>query len=372
MKQKILISLLALAVAGSATWFLRRPHGKAGRAAGGERAPMASPARAAAREGAVVRTVVVQTRPLEETVVATGTVRADESVDLQPEIAGKLVHIHFVEGTRVRAGELLAVLNDAELRASLQRAIFRRELAELKARRILTLIDKGGVPQQDYDIAASELSVLGAEVELIRAQLIRTEVRAPFDGIIGLRSVSEGAQVSPTTRLTTLQDVRHVKIDFSVAEKYARVLRPGSRVSFSVAGSTLAYPAEVYAVEPYLDEATRTRLIRARADNPDGTLLPGAFARVTVPVAKLDAAVVIPATAVAAEAGEKSVFVVEHGKARRQIVQTGLRLDESVLVTTGLHAGDEVIVAGTQVVRTGTAVDPAPSPPGQDAKRLKN
>lgn len=309
------------------------------------------------REGTAVRTMVVRPEPLEENVIATGSIRAEESVELQPEIAGKLMQLHFQEGTAVKAGDLLAVINDAELRASLQRAIYRRDLAELKARRITTLIDKGGVPQQEYDIAASELNVLDAEVELIRAQLARTEIRAPFDGIIGLRRVSEGAQVSTATRLATLQDIRRMKVDFSLPEKHAGALAPGSRVAFSVTGSDRSYEAEVYAVEPGLDETTRTRLIRAHAANPDGTLMPGAFARVTVPVEKIASAVLIPSTALTADSGEKSVFVVEKGKARRQVVQTGLRRADSILITAGLRPGDEVIIAGTQMVRPGAAVE---------------
>lgn len=348
LKKKFLITALCLGATAITTWFLLPARSKAeAKAVAGGRP----------RESTAVRTLVVQPQPLEEIVVATGTVRAEESVELQPEIAGKLLHVRFTEGSRVRAGDLLAVINDAELRASLQRAIHRHDLAELKARRIAGLIDKGGVPQQEYDIAASELSVLGAEVELIRAQLARTEIRAPFDGIIGLRSVSEGAQVSTATRLATLQDIRRMKVDFSLPEKHAGALSPGSRVAFSVTGSDRAYEAEVYAVEPGLDEATRTRLIRAHAPNPDGTLLPGAFARVTVPVARIPAAVLIPSTALSAEAGEKSVFVVEQGKARRQVVETGLRRADSVLITAGLRPGDEVIVAGTQLVRPGAAVE---------------
>ncbi len=326
----------------------------------------AAPARPAApaakaREATPVRTVIVQARPLEDALVATGTVHAEESVDVQAEVAGKLVKLCFQEGSRVQAGDLLAVINDAELRAALARASHRRELARLKVRRAAALIDKGGVPQQEYDIAASELSVLDADVALIEAQLARTEIRAPFAGTIGLRQVSEGAQVATTTRLATLQSTTRMKLDFSIPEKHAGAVTPGCPVTFSVAGSDRTYVAEVYAVEPGLDELTRTRLIRARADNADQSLLPGAFARVKVPLARLEAALLVPATALAAEAGAQTVFVVEHGKARRQVVQTGLRRDDAVLVTAGLQSGDEVIVAGTQLVRPGAAVEASPA-----------
>lgn len=150
-----------------------------------------------------------------------------------------------------------------------------------------------------------------------------------------------------------------MKVDFTVPEKHAAVLVPGSRVTFAVAGSDRTYTAEVYAVEPRLDEVTRTRLIRARAPNPDETLIPGAFARVTVPIIRHEHAVMIPTTALEADAGKKSVYVVEDGKARRQVVQTGLRRADSVQITEGLRQGDVVIVAGTQLVRPGAAVDPS-------------
>jgi membrane fusion protein (multidrug efflux system) len=322
--------------------------------------PARTPAAAAtpdAHEHTPVRTVIVHAQPVEESIVATGTVRADESVEVQAEVTGKLTKIHFHEGAQVRAGDLLAVINDDELRAALQRAVFRRELAEIKTRRIRSLVDRGGVTQQEYDVSASELNVLDAEVSLIQAQLARTEIRAPFDGIIGLRTVSEGAQVSAATRLATLQNTVRMKVDFNVPEKYAGLIGPGGRVTFSVAGSDRSYQAEVYAVEPRLDEVTRTRLVRATAPNPDRSLIPGAFARVTVPLARVEDALMIPATALASEAGEKSVFVVVGGKARRQVVQTGLRRDEAVLIVAGLHNGDEVIVAGTQQVRAGAAIE---------------
>lgn len=351
LKKKLLIAALCLVAGGLATFALlpkRSTPEKSARSAPRTRA--ATP----------VQTLVVQARPVEESIIATGTVRAEESVDVQPETSGKLLRIHFAEGSRVRTGDLLAVINDADLRASLQRAVYRHELADLKARRVATLIDKGGVPQQEYDIAASELSVFSAEVELIKAQLARTEIRAPFDGIIGLRSVSEGAQVSPATRLTNLQDVRRMKVDFTVPEKHAAVLVPGSQITFTVAGSDRTYTAEVYAVEPRLDEVTRTRLIRARAPNPEESLIPGAFARVTVPITRHEHAVMVPSTALSADDGERSVFVVEDGKARRQVVQTGLRHADSVLITEGLRQGDVIVVAGAQLVRAGAAVDSSP------------
>lgn len=322
----------------------------------------ASPAPAAktrgpgSREGLPVRMVIVEPEPFGESVVVTGTVRADESIDVQAEIAGKLMKIHFQEGATVHAGDLLAVINDAELRASLNRALYRRELAELKAGRIAALIDKGGVPQQEYDIAASELSILRAEVELIQAQLARTEIRAPFDGIIGLRSVSEGAYVTPGTPLARLQAINAVKIDLTLPEKYGARVSVGQTVKFSVAGVVNAGTATIYALEPQIDETTRTILARARAGNPGGHFRPGAFARVTWEAAEFPDALLVPSLAVLSGSGEKTLFVASEGKAVRRVVLTGTRTAGKVHILKGLQAGEHVIVSGLQSLRPGASV----------------
>lgn len=348
LKKKFLLPALALASALLVAGLLPLKADKPARAV--------ASGPATKREGTPVRTLLVQPQSFEETIVATGTVRADESIDVQPEIAGKLLHVRFTEGTRVRAGDLLAEINDAELRASLQRAVYRRELAELKTRRITSLIDKGGVPQQEYDIAASELSVLGAEVELIQAQLARTVIRAPFDGIIGLRNVSEGAYVTPATRIARLQAVDTVKIDLSLSEKYGGRVQLGQSVEFSVAGQDGTGTAEIYALEPQIDETTRTVLVRARAPNPGGIFRPGAFARVTWRATEFPATLLVPSVAVISASGEKSVFVATKETAERRVVITGLRTAGQVQILAGLKAGERIIVSGLQGLRPGAAI----------------
>ena len=358
LKKKILTTALGLAAGLSAFLLLR--------AARPEEPPAGPGIRAEGprlREATPVRTVIVQPEPLGESVVVTGTVRADESVDVQAEIAGKVMKIHFQEGAAVRAGELLAVINDAELRAALERARYRRELAELKVRRITALVDKGGVPQQEYDVAASELSVLNAEVELIKAQLARTEIRAPFDGIIGLRSISEGAYATPGTRIARLQAIDSIKIDLTLPEKYGSRVRVGQTVGFDVAGLTAPGVAEIYALEPQIDETTRTILARARAPNPDGRFRPGAFARVTWEAAAFPDALLVPSVAVLSGSGEKTLFVADGGQARRRVVLTGMRTAGRVQILEGLEAGEQVIVSGLQSLRAGTAIRPVSSTP---------
>ncbi len=308
------------------------------------------------REATLVHTVVVTAQAFDESITAVGTVRADESVDVQAEISGKLTKIHFQEGTLVHAGDLLVVINDAELRATLKRAVYRRELSALKLRRIATLIGLGGVPQQEYDIAASELQVLGAEVDLIEAQLAHTEIRAPFDGIIGLRHVSEGAFITPATRIATFQRLNHLKIDFAVPEKYADRIKPDSPVSISVAGGEQPLVGRVYAIDPRIDNATRTMLIRALCPNPSGRLLAGGFVGVRLVLARIPDAILVPSLALVPGMNDKSVYVVENGKAGRRIVQTGVRTESAVQIVAGLKPGDMVITSGLQQVRTGQPV----------------
>lgn len=287
---------------------------------------------------------------------ATGTIRAEESIDVQPEVSGKLLKILFQEGTVVRAGELLARINDSELRATHQRAVYRRELAGLKARRIGQLVANGGVTQQEYDIAISEFNVLEAEVSLIEAQLARTEIRAPFDGIIGLRNVSEGAYMTPTTKIATFQRLDQLKVDFALPEKYAYRIRPESEVSISVAGDSQPLRGRVYAVDPRIDGATRTVLIRALCPNPGGRLLSGGFVSVRLALARIPDAILVPSFAVLLGVNEKSVFVVENGKAGRRVVSTGTRTNSAVQILDGLQPGDTIITSGLQQLREGQPV----------------
>jgi membrane fusion protein (multidrug efflux system) len=305
-----------------------------------------------------VDAITVVPTPLAETVTSTGTLRADEGVELQAETNGKIVSINFAEGAHVRRGDLLMKLNDAELRATLQRAAYKRELAEIRERRLAKLLETKSVNQQDYDVALSEVSVQRAEVALVEAQIAKLEIRAPFDGVVGLRFVSEGAFVNATTRIATLQRLDHLKIDFSVPEKYAGRIRIGAPVAFTVAGGEHKARGEIYAFDPRIDVMTRTVLIRALCPNPDGRLLPGAFANVEVVLDEVKDAIVVPAVAVVPGLTDKNVFVVRDGKAERRSVETGLRTETVVHILSGLQPGDVVITSGLQQLRAGSPVRP--------------
>lgn len=308
-----------------------------------------------------VATYVVEPMPFAETVSSTGTLRADEGVDLQAETEGKIVAINFTEGGHVRKDELLVKLNDSDLRAELARATYRKELAELRERRLSELLKRKMVTQDDYDEALSDMKVQDAETDLVLAQIEKTEIRAPFDGIAGLRYVSTGAYVSETTRIATVQRLDRLKIDFALPEKYIGRLKVGSPVTFTVAGGEGRIQGEIYAFDPYIDTGTRTLLIRAVCRNQDGRLLPGTFANVEVTLTELRAALLIPSEAVIPGVNEKNVFVMHDGKAERRVVETGTRTASTVHILAGLKPGDVVIVSGLQQMRVGQLVAPLDS-----------
>jgi membrane fusion protein (multidrug efflux system) len=303
-----------------------------------------------------VTAVTVAPAPFVETVTATGSLRADESIELQPEISGKIVAINFSEGAHVQKGDLLVKLNDADLRGTLQRDVWRRDLAELKEKRLAQLLQSLSVKQEDYDAALNELNVQRAEVAITEAQLAKTEIRAPFDGVIGLRFVSDGAYVTANTRIATLQNLEHLKIDFSVPEKYARRIRVGSKIAFSVPGGDRQFEGRIDALDPRIDAGTRTVLLRATYAGTDQRLLPGGFANVEFSLTEIPDAILIPNMAVVPGVSGKDVFVAVDGKVERRAVQTGTRNESLVHVIDGLKPGDRVITSGLQVLRAGLPV----------------
>ncbi len=352
--RKLLIGLAVLVVAGGVAYALMKRPGDAG-----ADTAAAKPAASSRGGGALaLQGIRLEPRAFSETIVANGTLRADESIELQTEVNGKIVSLNFDEGQRVSAGDVLVKIQDAPLQASLRRAHARRELAEFRRARLANLVKDGGVSQQDYDEAAGEVDVLDAEVALIEAEIAKTVIKAPFDGVVGLRFVSVGAYVNPATRIATLQRVSDLKIDFSVPERYARYLRPGSPLTFTVAGSSDAFHAEVYAIDPRIDVNTRTVLLRARATNAGkgDALLPGLFARVEFTVNQDLDALLVPAIAVTYGLDERFVFVAREGKAERVSVQLGARTDTHVQIASGLTPGDVVLVTGIQQLRPGLPV----------------
>lgn len=356
--RKIVLVALVL-LAGAAIFAIvrsRQQQRPAGGAGGGARETGAAPL--------PVYTARVEPRLLRERVTATGSVAADESVELVSEIAGRVVEMAFEEGAPVKRGDVLVKLDDAELAAQLVRAESRVRLARAQAERQNQLVAAGGTSQAELDAAESEVKVLEAEVELARALLAKTEIRAPFDGVVGLRHVSVGANITPAARIATLQKIDTIKIEFSVAERHLDRLQPNAEVRISVAGIREPFTGRIYAVEPRIDPATRTLRLRARAENPGGRALAGGFATVEMPLQEIPAALLVPADAIVPGLNEQQVYVLENGRAQLRKVETGLRLAREVQILSGLEAGAEVITSGQLQLRPGVPATAVPRPAG--------
>ncbi len=304
-----------------------------------------------------VRAHRVVSTQLTEQLTTTGTVRANEEVEIVSEISGKISDIYFEEGSRVAAGELLLKIDDSELVAEQQRALYRVQLAERAEIRQKQLLDDGVISSETYDVALGELNVLRAELQLIEAQLLKTEIRAPFSGVIGLRWVSPGSYLSSQTRIASLNELDPVKLDFTVPEKYSALMKAGDKISFEVEGFDRTFPGTIYAVEPSIDAATRSLRVRARCPNPEGVLIPGAFANVDLVLRSVPDALTVPSIAVIPELGGKKVFVYEDGVAQPRSVETGIRSESVVQVTNGLSEGDVVIISGLMQLQPGLEVE---------------
>lgn len=294
--------------------------------------------------------------PLEDRIYTTGSIRANESVELVSEASGKITRIHFREGSAVRKDALLVKINDDDLQAQLDRARVQLSLAQKRERRQAQLLERGSISQDEYDLAQNEVQVLDAEIRVIEAQIDRTEIRAPFDGVIGLRYVSEGAYISPQSRIGTLQSLNPIKIDFSVPEKYVGRVTPGDEITFRVAGVDQAFRGSIYAIEPGVRQETRSLQLRALSRNTNTTILPGAFADIELLIERIDEALTVPSIAVMPELQGQKVFLYRRGRIEPQAVQTGIRTEDVVQVIDGLAAGDTVIVSGLQMVRPGQSV----------------
>ena len=293
---------------------------------------------------------------LDNRVLTTGTVLANEEVDLKSEVNGKVTKILFHEGSYVNAGDLLVKINDADLQAQLQSAKSRLELQKDTEYRQKQLLEKEAISQEDYDMTANQLQVNQAEVELIKAQIDKTEIRAPFSGIVGLKNVSEGSFVNNSTIIASLQNINPIKIDFSIPERHSSMVEVGDEINFTISGNNKKYIGKVYAIEPKIDPVTRTLQIRALCSNTGREILPGSFASVELVLKKIENAILVPSEALIPDIQGQKVFVYRNGIATPQQVETGIRTDKNVQLTSGVSEGDTIITSGMLQLRPGAPV----------------
>lgn len=352
----IVVSLIAVIIAGMILYPAYRRH----RQAKEDNNALAAAAAAQPRQRVLnVNAEIVVPMSMSEKTVSIGNMIPYEEVDLMFEATGKVVDIHFNEGEHVEKGTLLAKINDQPLLAQLKKLEAQVKLAQDRVDRQQTLLSKDAVSQEAYEIVVTEYNKLMADIDLVKANIAQTELRAPFDGVIGFRYLSEGAYASPNTPVAKLAMISTLKIDFPVPEKYAAEMRPGKRVTFSLRdgdGTMRNYSATVYAVESEVDLATRSLRVRAIFPNENEEIVPGTFVSMEIERAALNDALSVPSEAIIPEMGRNLVYLYRGGKAEPVDIETGLRTESRVQAISGLQPGDTLITSGVMQLRTGMDV----------------
>ena len=299
---------------------------------------------------------IVQPSPVSEDVEVSGTLLPSETTQIRAEVSGRITQLNFSEGTIVPKDFLLVKLFDRDLQAQLRKLEVQLQIAVKTVQRQRELLAISGISQQDFDLSALNVDNLKADIQTIRISISKTEIRAPYEGQIGLRNVSMGAYLSPADIITTLRDIKILKLEFSVPEKYAKNISNGYIVKFKVDGGKKMHEAVVLATEGNVDQNTRTLKIRAIVPGNDAELVPGIFAKVNLQLGQDNAALMVPSQAVIPQARNKQVIIFRKDSAQFTIVETGLRDSAYVQILKGLHAGDTIVTTGLMAVRPATKI----------------
>nr|WP_067061560.1 efflux RND transporter periplasmic adaptor subunit [Mucilaginibacter sp. L294] len=298
-----------------------------------------------------VNIMVVKDTAVRNQIDITGTIDANEKVNLISQTAGNITGIYFNEGTHVQKGQLLVKVYNQDLQASLQQYEAQMILARDINNRNKILLEKEAVSKEEYETSLSSLNSLKAQADVVRAQISRTEIRAPFSGVIGLRNVSPGGYLSPATSIATLVNIDPAKLTFSVPERYLPIINKGSKVTFTVESSRDNFNATVYAIEPALDANSRTITVRAKAPNPKNILTAGSFAKINLTLDQIPKTIMVPTECVIPDLKSSKVYIYKNGIAIAKDVKTDLRTDTKIQIIDGLKAGDSLVISGLIQIR---------------------
>lgn len=290
--------------------------------------------------------VVIKPGLLQDKVNATGSLIAEESVELSTETAGRITSINFEEGQQVEKGQLLLKIDDAELTAQLKKTQHQLKLARTQEDRLSKLQKLEAISQDEYDLAITNLLSLQADSTLLATQISKSQVRAPFSGKIGLRKVSPGAFVTANTVIASLVKTQPLKLQFSIPERYVKEIKSGQEIYFKTVADTLVRKGKVYAFEPEVDASTRSIVVRARYENKQNDMVPGYFADVQIVLHEKPNALMVPSQAIIPELGKVGVYRANNGTAELVEVKTGLRTADAVEIIEGLNTGDTILVTG--------------------------
>lgn len=291
--------------------------------------------------------LIVQATDFQTDIEVNGNVSSDDMVELHTEANGRLTYLNIPDGAFVSAGTILARVNDADLQAQLQQQKVQLELAEKTEKRLARLIAVNGVDQATYDAAVSDVELKKANIDVLKAQIDKTVLRAPFSGKLGLRQVSLGAYINSSTPICTLQRTDRIRIDFAIPDAYAELVKQGMSVGVKTGADDPLLEARVVAIEPRV--STSNRNILARAILKTGSPTPGTFVKVVI--SDVTQAITVPSNAIIPDALSNQVVLLKDGKAEFTDVRTGSRNADNVQIIEGLKNGDSVLVGGVLNVR---------------------
>ena len=287
---------------------------------------------------------------------ANGSILAQDEVQLQPEVSGRVTYLNIKEGAVISKGTLLMKINDADLRAQVAKSNAQLKIAQANLKRVDQLLKINGVSQAEYDVAENTVNNINADIDLLKVQIAKTELRAPFSGKLGLRNISLGAYVSPSTVVVSLQNMSQLKIDISVPEKYAGTIQVGDNMQCNVAGIDDPFLAKVIAIEPQIDEMTRNLKVRAMIQNSNSKLVPGAYVKVKLKLKETPNAIMIPSNTVIPDDKATRIVITDSSKAKFIDIEIGMRTASEVQVLSGLKSGDTVLTTGLLQVKPGMPV----------------
>jgi membrane fusion protein, multidrug efflux system len=303
-----------------------------------------------------VDVVITKTQVLVDDIEVPGSLLANESTEIRPEVSGKLVQLNVREGNFVSKGALLAKIYDGDLQAQKRKLEVQLKIAEQTENRQAQLLKIQGISQQDYDLSLLQVHNLNADINIINESIRKTEIRAPFSGKIGFKNISPGAFITPSTVICTVSQVKQLKLQFTIPEKYSSEIKHGQLIDFKIDGSDKTFHASVSATESFIEENTRSLSVRSLVKSADPVLVPGAFAKVKIELGKNDKAIMIPTIAVVPIGRKKQIFVFKGNKAAATEVTTGVRDSDKIEILTGLNVGDTVITTGLLFLKQGSDV----------------
>jgi membrane fusion protein (multidrug efflux system) len=300
--------------------------------------------------------LIITTSRLEQEIEVSGTILPFDETLIMSEVSGKVVNMNLQEGKLIKKGTLLLKLFDEDLQAQLKMLEVQLKIAENNEQRMKTLFNIKGTSQQEYDASLLQVSNLKAQIEILKVSIGKTEIKAPYDGVLGLKKISIGQYITPSTQIVTIRAINNLKLDFSIPEKYGSTMTQGAKIQFTVAGNDKIYNATVFANEASIESESRNLNVRALISGNLSGLIPGGFAKVKAILGNKAEAIMIPTSSIVPQANTKKVFVAKNGIAKSIVIKTGVRQAEAIEVLEGLNKGDTIIVSGILFVKPNSPI----------------